>query len=336
MIIAAIGIYLAGAVAGCVVNKLREQQRQYTHDTQNFEIRMGANALIAFTVGAVLFGVFGMLASRASVSNGYYTWPAFVLASIVCIICGIVCTQKIAVNGDTIRVRKAFKSATYQFSDITGYSADIGGSVNVYHGNNNLFWFDSDMIGARNMLRRLENIPQIDNREVREVVQKKWIITKNGSLKGLLIVFAFLLVFMDMWLVPQGYHEGGIESALSNFGISLLLMVGLSIFVIPLVVGPSYLSVRRMEKTLGIDFDEEMRKLGVTSFNFINEDWYMTEVISFVSVVRRDYVKTIISHKRDSNKNCEVYILQGKDGSKLKLYTNNKEEFIAWLKEGLR
>ena len=339
MIGSIIGLMLAGAVSSAVVGKLKEKQLKYKDDMNNFVISAGSDTVFTMTMIGSVFGVFAIFASFASVENGFYAWVPFALFALSCILIGVFARKTITVDNDNILVKsylppKKFKCS---FKDIAYYDSGIGGGAIAYdNSGKKIFSFDGDMVGAKNMIKRLqtEKIPhgEKNQRVVKTTtIKKRWIITKNSNLVTIIILILFLGLVMGIWGGVEANARG--EGFFFTFVIIILLSVALIVLILPFMLIPSFKNIHRIEKGLNINFDDEMERIGATSFDFVNKDWYITDT-KRVSLVRRDYIKGIVDSYFDDNMHCTIIKLEAIDGSKIQLATYDPEGFKKWLNEG--
>ena len=334
-------IHIIGLIVNLFVYIWESRQRKYTKDIYNFTIRLGKGPLGALYVGAIFCALIAVLASQASVENGYYTWIGMAFLSVMCVIGILAAKTTVKVDGDRIIVKKYMPPGrkTYSFSDITSYRG-LGKGATVYSGSKKLFAYDTDMLGAWNMTKRLqqEGIPHgapVKDKEIAEPVlktetmKKEWAWKRNDSLKGISIIFLILTpVFGTIFIGQYGFIGGML--------ISLVLMLPCYLICLPFLIGPSVSAISKVERGLGINFDDEMARLGVTNFNYVDKDWYMTQVISYVSVVRRDYIARIERIGINSSKRCKEIIVRATDGTQLKIYDHEPNKFLDWLREDSR
>ena len=339
MIGSIIGLLLAGAVSSAVVGKFKENQLKYKDDINSFIISAGSDAVFIMTMIGAVFGGFAIFASFASVENGFYAWIPLALFALSCILIGFFARKTITVDNDNILIKSYLPPKNFKcsFKDIAYYDSGIGGGAIVYNNSGEkLFSFDGDMIGAKNMIKRLQ-VEKIPLREKNQqavkttTIKKRWIITKNSNLVTIIILILFLGIVMGIWGGIEANARG--EGFFFSFIMIVLLSVALIIFVLPFMLIPSFRNIRHIEKGLNINFDDEMERIGATSFDFVNKDWYITDT-KRVSLVRRDYIKGIVDSYFDDNMHCTIIKLEAIDGSKIQLATYDPEGFKKWLNEG--
>lgn len=93
------------------------------------------------------------------------------------------------------------------------------------------------------------------------------------------------------------YTLGCLAGSLYMFSDDYVSLYGKILFAVVIAVGyfffienyaVSYFRLSEMEAFLGIDFDEEMAKRGVTRFHYKDYDWYIN---SYWSIMYRNFVE---------------------------------------------
>ena len=117
--------------------------------------------------------------------------------------------------------------------------------------------------------------------------------------------------------------------------IAILLPLVTFIIIVPTKYIPAYLKLRRIEKTLGLDFNEEMARLGVTKFCYQDYKWYIS---SRTVIMHRDFVNGIGVVEElswddgDGAWSIDYRIpIIGCDGRQMNLYDKDKHDFKDWL-----
>ena len=327
-------LFITLEVVGLILNKLKSKQLEYQESLDNFEVRLDNGISILFLISALFFGFCAYGASISDIDHGYYFWYAFAAVSVVSSILILMSFQKLKVDGNNIIYTQYLfpKRLHLTFSDITHYSI-FGDTLKIYKNQKKLFSLDCDMTGYKNFLDRLkrENIKCSEDGVSTRTIKKNDIFFRNTSAIGIIVLMLVISVFMVIPTFAQSISENNLYEAITESIITILIMLGVGLFAASFVTIPYYININKIEKGLGITFDEEMKKLGVTWFDYKDEKWYI-QGINFI--VCRDYIESIenINFRSGGDNSADTYdfYLRTKDGKRIKLSSTNKDDFKSW------
>lgn len=313
------------------INKLKMRQLNYQNSLDNFEVRMDSSAPIITIIGTLFFGFCAYWASKASIENGYYAWFGFAMTAFLSAIFTLVFFKKLKITGNNIiYIQYLFpKRIRCTFSDISHY-IDTGDRLILYKDKKKLFSIDKDMTGYSNLSKRLdkENIKCSDDGITLRTIRKSDIFFRNNGVIGLAFLFIFCALVLVVTAIAQDAATKPITALIIDSIILILVMLGSFLFSISFIVVPAYINIHRIEKRLGINFDEEMAKLGVVKFNYKNKKWYI-EDMSFI--VNSDYILEIEKVVDKNEEGKYVYYLKNIDKKTIKLSTSNfNNDFENW------
>ena len=315
-----------------VINKLKANKAKYTKSIDEFEVRLDSIVGVVFLISTIFFGLCAVGASTASIENGYYTWIAFSIVAVLSAILVFMFFTNVKVKGNDIVYKKYLppKTIKCKFSDIAYYSV-FADTITLYaKDNKKLFSIDNDMIGSSNLIERLnkENIICSEDGNVKRTIKKSDIIFRNGNVIGLGVLFIVIGLLVAVVEIAEKAAQAAILTGIMDGLIFMIIMFFVFLFSISFIIVPALINIHKIEKGLGINFDEEMAKEGITSFGFKNEKWYLdTPQI----IVNRDYIKTIenVKNKENSYYKYVVYHLRTVDGQIMKIKTSNNN-FYDW------
>ena len=327
-------------VVSLILNKLKTNKAKYQKSTDEFEVRLDPIIGVLFIISASFFGFCAIGASTASVENGYYTWIAFAIVAVISAILVFLFFTNIKVKGNNITYKRYLfpKIVHCTFSEITHYSI-FADTITLYYANNKkAFSIDKDMIGSQNLIERLnkENIVCSEDGRSKRTIKKSDIIFRNGSVIGCAVLFGIIGIIVAIPVIAEKAAEDALLTGITDAIIFMFIMFGVLVFTMSFIVVPALFNIRKIEKGLGINFDNEMAKEGITSFHFKNERWYLDDV---GVVINRDYIKSIeniVFHEGNSEYNQRhyyVYHLRTVDGKIMKVKTPDDYCIKKWYKE---
>lgn len=231
-------------------------------------------------------------------------------------------TDRIKVRGDKLHIRYItalmFKTVTFDDIQSVRVDSDRGLLLTV---NGKTLRIDKDAIGLPNLVKRCEGIK---NTIVKPITRR------NLMFSATLIFMAWLFFFLIAPFVCL--YEGLLMGVLET-----LIFVGVIILMCMIIPFGSYLKLRRMEKVLNIDFNEEMRKKGIDSTYYQDDEWFICQNQINFFVVHKDYINNIsqvMGEKNEQGKGTYV-VIETIDGKKVKtsLYESDVDAFVNWYKQ---
>ena len=327
-------------VVSLVLNKLKTNQAKHQTSIDEFEVRLDPIIGVICLISAAFFGFCAIGASTAPVENGHYMWIAFALIAVISAILVFLFFTNVKVKGNNITYKRYLfpKIVHCTFSEITHYSI-FADTITLYYANNKkVFSIDKDMIGSQNLIERLnkENIVCSEDGRTKRTIKKSDIIFRNGNVIACGIIFAIIGIIFAIPVIAEKAAEDALLTGIGDAIGFMIVMLGVFIFSMSFIVVPALINIRKIEKGLGINFDDEMAKEGITSFHFKNERWYLDDV---GVVINRDYIKSIeniVFHEGNSEYNQRhyyVYHLRTIDGKIMKVKTPDDYCIKKWYKE---
>jgi len=323
-------LYIVASVIGILSN----QKRTYSKDLDNFIIKSPPIGRIIIIIGTVILIVIALLAyiNRTPDNGAEDAAIIFVMLASACAIASLALDKQITVDGNSIKLKQLLppKFQSYTFSDITHY-AYVGDSIQVFSGQKKLFSVDRDLLGYENFVKRLERdgFLNSDDGVSVKVINKRDVIRKNGTITAMFFFMMFIGLIMGV-ISARNPVPG--ETSLGNFIICLFVGIGLFLFVVvPFMIIPSFINLRKLEKGLNIDFDEEMKKEGIGSFNTMTKNWFLNSNGGVFTAIRRDYVQSLISCDVSGNNAFYINKIRTTDGKTIKVRANSEHEFVDWL-----
>ena len=325
MIFTVFSLLLTLYVVSSVISSLNSQKRTYTKDLDNFVIQGSPKGRIILSICIVVMLGFAVLAylNRTPDNGAEDAAIIFLLLASGCAVGGLALDKQITIKENNIQLRQLLppKFKSYTFSDITHY-AMAGDAVQVFSGQNKLFSADKDLLGYENLVKRLkrDGFRMSNDGVTPAIIRKKDIIMKNGTVTGLGVFFLFIGLIFGI-LFARNPAQG--ETATGNFIIGILVAIGLYLVIAAFLVIPSLKNIRTVEKSLGINFNDEMKKEGIGSFDAITPNWFLNSAGGVITAIRRDWIQSIISCTLSENGAFYVYELQTRDGKIIKARADN-------------
>ena len=129
-------------------------------------------------------------------------------------------------------------------------------------------------------------------------IKRKDVIFRNPTV---IILISLGVLFVLSMIIPIFFKS--FSTVEINDRIMSSIYVTLGVLIISAFVAiPSYIKLKNMEKALDIDFNEEMKKLNVKSFNYIDNYWF---IIKCSFIINRNYVKELMRVNRVYEKNVD-------------------------------
>ena len=324
-------------IVSFVINKLKANKAKNKKSTDEFEVRLDSIGPIIFIISSLFFGFCAFGASQATIENGYYTWPGFALVALLSAIAVFKTFTNIKVKGNNITYKSYLlpKIVHTTFSDIKYYSV-YGNKTTLYNKDNKkLFSLDKDLIGYENLINRLnqENIICSDDGTNIRTIKKTDIIFRNCYILGLGILFLAISIIMSTVVITENISKGSLITGILDSMSFTAIMMGILLIVAVFIIVPAYINIKKIEKGLGINFDEEMNKEGITTFFFSNDTWYLDD---YSFIVNRKYIKQIKKvETREGNKeysqpDSKNFYFETIDGKTIKLNTTRDYKFRKW------
>ena len=327
-------------IVGLVITKLKSNQSKYQASTEEFEIRLDPTEGIVFLIATTFFGFCAIGAYKASIENGHSMWLTFAIISFICAILTFMFFTNVKIKRNNIIYKKYLlpKIIHCTFSEISHYSTFADKITLYYKNKKKAFSIDKDMIGSSILIERLnkENIICSEDGINKRTIKKKDIIYRNGNLISGIIVLTIIGLIIGMSFILESYYRGKIlEGVLVT--IFFIVMMDVTIIVGMLfIIVPEINNIKKIEKGLGINFDKEMEKEGVTSFFFKNEIWYID---NFEVIINRNYIESIEKIVRHSGSieyhlpDYFIYHLKTIDGKIMKIKSADDYSIKNWLEK---
>ncbi len=115
-----------------------------------------------------------------------------------------------------------------------------------------------------------------------------------------LFIATIILLLIGWWPVFFGTVNA---AEMADIKITTVVVILAFIILSLYIIVPAYVKLRNMEKALNIDFDEEMKKLGVKHFDFQNDDWF---IIGRSFIINKKYIKYVESIKEHYYENVDT------------------------------
>ncbi len=323
-------IIVAVVVSG-VLGKLNERKKLKENkikDLNDFKIYMDNAAIKIMDFSTLFWFGIAFAASFTTDESQKYFWISFAAWGFLSLIASLAIRKTIHVKEDTITVKKILlPSKTIKFSDITDV---VTGDENTkfYKNNKLLFICDKDMTGYTQLLERITEESNKSN-------FTKASITRKDFLRSPALLFLAIMTYvLSLALaIPEIIEAETWIQRIEPFGYCLVLI--LPFLLIYLWFTPrSYFLIKDIEKTLNIDFDQEMRKVDITSLiERDNDDWFLCNPSMYNTIINKKYISKIISIKQALFDERVAYVTFETPAGKIRkipIDDGNKELFKTW------
>lgn len=318
MVSMAIGLFIAMQIAVVVAGFLRSRQNDCGDSIERFEVKPDP------MIRLILIGCSAVLMAPAIPCSlsGKDMRIFFIGMGLPLLMAAICLPGKIRVDGNGIRVR----SRIYTFSDITHYSASDD-TITAYKGKEKLFSFDMDFVGAENMLRRFAKEGIAVGGQVKPIRK-----SDIGSIKHATTAKALFFISVTVFFAFSLY--GLLHNGVKEFIAYNLIGVALG----SILSGSFLLYYRKkcrtiiecMEKALGINFDAEMKRLGIDSFKYRDREWFGLSWNMWKLMIKHDYIGKIERVEWDKRAHCETVTFLAIDGKRFSFKEGERNGFTTW------
>ena len=318
-------------IVGEVLGKIKEKstiKNNRIRDIDHFRIYAEERIPYIFDYSAIFWFIIALLASGTETPGQKYMWVCFALWGLASMIAGIMIRKVIIIDGEEIIIKKILlPSKRYKFSDIYKVVYGDEGLI-AYSKNKLLFRCDKDLIGFEKLYSKLEKEKvEITSIGGKTLTKKRFFFNES------ILVLTVLTFFMSFCLIIGMTLE---DFTVNKFIEDTLVCVFISVFpmaIIYLVYVPrTYFYIRRIEKAINIDFDEEMKKLNVKLPNYMDKDWLIMNESLYAIVLHRKFIKSIEGTKNSSDYKIKTFSIKTIEDKimKLPLSRTHAKKFKDW------
>lgn len=245
--------------------------------------------------------------------------------------------QRLDVDGDELRYRTVTgRRRTTTFAHVTKAEVHLQvHSLILYADDGRFATISIENTCTNNLIDRLEQ----EGIAIEDAVEGPCCKSKLGwaAIKPITLVFLGIAAVFSLVIVFVGVMGGsGLELLAIVPFLFILLGVVLPALLFCALPLRGLLMLARQECELGFSFNEEMKVHGAVGTAFEDRDWFVEVSNGQVVAFRRDYVKSVLKHKRTEN--GDECVLMSKDGKKHKVRAAapTLEGLHRWFKQGPR
>lgn len=264
-------------------------------------------------------------------------WLGHALALACFVVWGVASMQRLDVDGDELRYRAVTgRRRTTTFAHVTKAEVHLQvHSLILYADDGRFATISIENTCTNNLIDRLEQ----EGIAIEDAVEGPCCKSKLGwaAIKPITLVFLGIAAVFSLVIVFVGVMGGsGLELLAIVPFLFILLGVVLPALLFCALPLRGLLMLARQERELGFSFNEEMKVHGAVGTAFEDRDWFVEVSNGQVVAFRRDYVKSVLKHKRTEN--GDECVLMSKDGKKHKVRAAapTLEGLHRWFKQGPR
>ena len=264
-------------------------------------------------------------------------WLGHALALACFVVWGVASMQRLDVDGDELRYRTVTgRRRTTTFAHVTKAEVHLQvHSLILYADDGRFATISIENTCTNNLIDRLEQ----EGIAIEDAVEGPCCKSKLGwaAIKPITLVFLGIAAVFSLVIVFVGVMGGsGLELLAIVPFLFILLGVVLPALLFCALPLRGLLMLARQECELGFSFNEEMKVHGAVGTAFEDRDWFVEVSNGQVVAFRRDYVKSVLKHKRTEN--GDECVLMSKDGKKHKVRAAapTLEGLHRWFKQGPR